>query len=101
MVMKNKLIPITKDGSKYQPAIVPEGYKYGTIIDTDGALRLSFKGVGGESIQNFYFRPALSGLVREGTHLPVLQSVKGGTYFVQNPTDYVVAAYREAARNET
>ena len=95
---KNTLIPIIRnsnDPSVFEPCLVPEGFKYVHLINTDGALRID---EGDGSFTKFSFRPDLSGLVRTGGYAPVLQSVEGQVYFVKNATKDVQASFEEAKK---
>lgn len=96
--MKNKLIPIQPCSStqgEWEPSLVAHGSTSPQLVKTDGSLRIrTGKTEGG--FHKFHFRTDLGGLVHQGGSLPVIQSEEVGTFFVQDPSDYVVAAFNEA-----
>lgn len=96
--MKNKLIPIqqcSSNSGEWEPSPVRQGYVSPQLVDTDGALRIRTGKTQG-AYHGFQFLTDLGGRVHHGGSLPVIYSPEVGTFFIQDPSDHVVAAFNEA-----
>lgn len=99
--MKNKLVPITPCNNapgEWEPSLIA-AHNSGrpVLVNTDGALRIR-TGKECPRFHSLHFRTDLGGLVHQGGYLPVVQSEEVGTFFVQDPDDYVIAAFEEAKK---
>ena len=87
--MKNKLIPLVECSGttgEYEPALIPQGYKYRILIESPHGGRWT-RG----DHQGFSWLPKLDGKIRNQCG-PAIQLDDGGLFMIQDADKFLCAA---------